>query len=367
MVRAVTAARIVLRAALFGALFVVVGGSAWAQAPPEVIASIEEQAPITRTDFDRWMAIAVARDETLTAVPDRPGYRTCAQQLRGTKQGRGKTVAQRRATCVRLWRDLRDQVLGFLLAASWVKGEAAELGIVVTAREVDRAFAEQKRQAFPKEADYREFLRESGSTEFDIRFQMEVELLQGRLVQRVTRDVRVTAEEIAAYYRSHREEFDVPAGRDTMNVLADTRARALQARRALAQGRSWASVAAKYGSRGYSDTRLLVTRDDGDADEEDPTFARAVFRAPLRVITGPVRGRMGWYVFEVRRVTRPSRLSLRQATPTIRSLLTSSRQQEALERFVTAYRTKWRSRTRCLAGFVVEDCGGELPSPAPPA
>lgn len=359
------AARIVLRAALFGALFVVVGGSAWAQAPPEVIASIEGQAPITRSDFDRWMAIAVARDETLTAVPDRPGYRTCAQQLRGTEQGRGKTLAQRRATCAQLWRNLRDQVLGFLLAASWVKGETAELGIVVTAREVDRAFAEQKRQAFPREADYRKFLRESGSTEFDIRFQMEVDLLQVRLLERIVRDVRVTSAEVAAYYRAHPGDFDIPAGRDTMNVLADTRARALQARRALAQGRSWASVTAKYGSRGYSGTRLLVTLDEDL--EDDLRFARAVFRAPLRTLTGPVRGRMGWYVFEVRRVTRPYRQSLRQAAPTIRSLMEANRQQQAREAFVAAHRAKWRPRTRCLAGYVVADCGGELPPPAPPA
>lgn len=359
------AVRTIVRAALFGALFVVVGGSAWAQSPPEVVASIDGQAPITRPDFDRWMGIAVTRHETLTAVPDRPAYRTCAQRLRETKRGRGKTLAQRRAICAGLWRELRDQVLGFLLAATWVKGEAAELGIAVTPREVDRAFAEQKRQAFPKEADYKKFLRESGSTEADIRFQMEIELLQQRLVQRIVRDIRVTADDVAAYYRAHPGDFTVPAGRDTVNVLTDTKAKALRARRALAQGRSWASVAAKYGSRGYTGTRLLVTRDMDD--EDDPRFARAVFRASLRTITGPVRGRLGWYVFEVRRVTRPSRVSLRQATPTIRSLLESRRQQEALDDFTTAYRAKWRGRTRCLPGYVVEDCGGELPPPAPPA
>lgn len=95
-------------------------------------------------------------------------------------------------------------------------------------------------------------------------------------------------------------------------------------------------------------------------DDEDVRFERAVFRAPLRTLQGPVEGRFGWYVFEVRRVTKRTQQTLRDATPAIRSLLSSQQQQEALDVFVAGYRAKWTARTRCLAGYVIEDCSAAL-------
>lgn len=202
-------------------------------APTDVIATVETQAPVARSEFDRWMGIAAARggDAAPIRVPDHPAYAECAARAAKTKAGRGTSLGRRRAQCRKAWEGLRDQALGFLLAARWVKGEAAEQGITVTAGQVTKAFDQQKEQAFPKDADYRKFLRESSSTEEDIRLQVEVELLQQRVVEKVTNGKdRVTQAQIEAYYRANREEFVVPAGRDTLVVLTSSKSRALRAR-----------------------------------------------------------------------------------------------------------------------------------------
>ncbi|UUY05856.1 peptidyl-prolyl cis-trans isomerase [Svornostia abyssi] len=363
------------RAALLGALLVVVLVPGVAQsdgAPTDVIATVETQAPVVRADFDHWMAIAAAQSgQTPGArpipVPDHPEYRACMARVSKTKAGRGKTPAQRRAECRKVWEGLRDQVLGFLLAASWIKGEAAERGITVTSQEIARAFATQKKQAFPKEADYQRFLKQSGSTEEDIRFQLEVELLQRRLVARATKGAgRVTQAQIEAYYRENREQFATPESRDLRVVLTKSRARAVRARRAVLAGQSWPSVAKRYSidraTREQGGKLLGVT----EGQQERP-LDRAVFRARRGEIVGPVRTDFGYYVFKVSRITPSVQQTLKEATATIKSLLASQNQQQALDAFVAGYRAKWTARTRCLAGYVIEDCSATLPPPAPPA
>lgn len=340
--------------------------------PTDVIASVETRPPVPRAEFDRWMGIAAARDgQTPGAapipVPDHPEYAVCAARVAKTKAGRSKTPAQRRAQCRKTWEGLRDQVLGFLLAARWVQGEAAEQGISVTPQQVAKAFAQQKEQAFPKDADYRKFLRESGSTEADIRFQLEIELLQQGLVAKVTKGSdRVTRAEIEAYYRENREQFATPESRDLRVVLTKSRSRALRARAAVLAGRSWSSVAKRYSIDEASKNRdgKLVGVTEG---QQERALDRAVFKARRGQIRGPVRTQFGYYVFKVIRITPPVQQTLKQATPTIKSLVASENQQRALDAFVESYRAKWKARTGCLTGYVVQDCGAALPPQAPPA
>ena len=53
-------------------------------------------------------------------------------------------------------------MLGLLISFEWIDREAAEQGVKVTDDEVNKEFAEQKKQSFPKEADFKKFLKQSG-------------------------------------------------------------------------------------------------------------------------------------------------------------------------------------------------------------
>ena len=167
------AARIALTALVLAALM---AAPSTAQAPVETLVTVEGQAPVDRAAFDHWMVIASYRAEgPIKGVPDAPEYAACVS--RGVS----------RAACARRWRELRDQVVGFLIAAAWVRGEAAARGISVSPAELERAFLRQTQEGFPSKAAFERYLRESGATEADIRFQIEVEQLQQRLVAAITR------------------------------------------------------------------------------------------------------------------------------------------------------------------------------------
>jgi hypothetical protein len=99
----------------------------------------------------------------------------------------------------------RRDVMAFLIRAQWVRGESRLRGIEVTPTEVRRSFRRQKRQAFENERQYRRYLRDSGLTQRQILFQVEVDLLRQRLTREVmSRAEPVSGRDIRKYIRSHR-------------------------------------------------------------------------------------------------------------------------------------------------------------------
>ena len=78
------------------------------------------------------------------------------------------------------------QAAALLTRNRWIKGEAAERGVVVTREDVDRSFREQRVKTFPHRSDYRRFLRESGQTTRDIRGRVRVQLLSDALRELAT-------------------------------------------------------------------------------------------------------------------------------------------------------------------------------------
>ena len=79
----------------------------------------------------------------------------------------------------------REQAMQFLVSAEWLIQHARESKVVATDKEVDREYRKQKRKAFPNESEYREFLRESGRTEADLRFQVKLSVLTNKMQESI--------------------------------------------------------------------------------------------------------------------------------------------------------------------------------------
>lgn len=118
-----------------------------APAPEQIVACIATQ-PITGAVLAHW-----------TAVAERAG---------------GPDVAA--AT---------QEAMGFLLSGDWVLGEARDLGVHVSEREVRRSFDRIKAQQFHKRRQFHAFLRSSGETLADLVFRVRLNLSS----QRITRQL----------------------------------------------------------------------------------------------------------------------------------------------------------------------------------
>jgi foldase protein PrsA len=339
--------------------------------PGNAVAKVDDEL-ITKKDFDHWMRIAAissqaqmqspdSKETPKAQIPDPPEFTKCVANKKKTapKPAKGQprtTDAQYKEQCKQEYEGLRDQVMQLLIQEKWVAGEAAEQDIKVTDAEVRKQFEQQKKQSFPKEKDYKEFLKTSGFTEQDVLFRVRLEQLSNKLREKVIKGKdKVTDEQIRAYYDKNKQRFAQPERRDLRIVLTKDKAKAEEAKKALEDGGSWKSVAKKYSidqaSKNQGGQLLAVAK-----GQQEAALDKAVFSAKKGELSGPVKTQFGWYVFEVSKITEASQQTLEQAKETIKGILASENQQKALDAFIKDFQEEWKEKTNCRKGYITQDC-----------
>jgi foldase protein PrsA len=328
---------------------------------------------IEKDTFEHWMNVAGKSQGPGSTVPVPPDYADCVARLKKAaakpKEGQPKqTDADYKKQCEQQYNQLRDQVLGLLISFEWIEREAEDQGIKVTDAEVKKSFEEQKKQSFPKEADYQKFLKEQGQTNEDVLMRVRLDLLSQKIRDKVTKGKdKVTDQQIEDYYNKNKSQFAQPERRDLSIVLTKPKdkAKAEQAKQELQSGASFKEVAKKYSiddaSKAQGGKLPAVAK-----GQQEKAFDDAIFKAKKGKISGPVKTQFGWYVFRVDKVTKASQQSLGEAKTTIKQVLASQNQQKALDEFVKDFREKWKEKTECREEFVTQDCkNAPKPTPTP--
>ena len=189
--------------------------------------------------------------------------------------------------CKQQYDQLKADVMQFLIQAQWVQQEAEKQDVKVTDAEVKKSFEDQKKQAFPKPADYKKFLASSGMTEKDILFRVRLDQLQTKLTQKVTEGKKkVTDEDIKEYYEKNKKRFAQPERRDLNVVLTKTKAKAEQAKAELEGGASFKAVSKKYSIDEASKAQGGKLPDVSKGQQEK-ALDTAVFVAKKGKVEGP--------------------------------------------------------------------------------
>ncbi len=342
---------------IFGAVFVALfvgfavaqGVSGAPSVPSDSIAVVESAAPdtspITKQEFDRALKQTAARSG-LQSVP-KPS----------SKQ----------------YGDIRDAAIGDQLDTVWIQSEAAEQGITVTDKKVTAELAKIKKQNFRTEAEYQQFIRRSGYNQDDIDLRVRLQLLSTAIQKQVSDDTpSVSDSQVQDYYDAAKAQFSVPETRDVRLVLNKDQAKVEQAKSALEaddSAASWKKVAKQYSTDPSSKDNGGLRQGLTEGLLEDPLNGE-VFDAEVGTIAGPVKTRLGYYVFEVDKISPATTQPLSKVEQQIRSQLEQQSQQSAFSQFVSSYGTKWQSRTFCASGYVINRCanykGSGRPDGAPP-
>jgi foldase protein PrsA len=331
--------------------------------PGNAVARIDDSS-ITRVDFDRWFGVAAAANPATAggkANYDPPTYAKCVANKRKTapKPAKGQpttTDAQFKAQCKQEYEGLRDQVLQFLILERWVTGEADDQGLNVSAKEQTAAFEKAKKDTFPKEADFQKFLKQSGMTVADAKFQVAFNTIYVKLRERALKSAeKVTSKDIATFYNKNKKRFAQPEMRDLRVVLTKTKEKAEAAKKALDRGDSWSKVAKKYSidqaSKANGGSLIGVSK-----GSQEKAFDDALFAASKGKLTGPVKVQFGYYVFQVQKITPAKQQTLKESSPAIKQELTAQNQKKADDKFNKDLRAKWKAKTNCREGFVMEQC-----------
>jgi foldase protein PrsA len=352
-------------------LFALIGLSACGGIPSNAVVQVNGN-PITKATFAHWMAVAAASTAASSGgakpiVPEPPDYKACIAQLQATtptpKGQPVPTQAQFKAQCEQQYKNLQQEVLGFLISTAWVLGEAESLGLKISDKEVHKRFEEIKSQQFPKAADFEKFLATSGQTVSDLLLRVKSNLLAQKVQQKIAKSkANITHAQIAQYYKENSQRFGQPEKRNLKIILTKTEEAAKKAKQEIESGKSWAAVAksTSIDPTTKANGGVLVGVVKG---QEEKSLDSAIFAANKNVVQGPIKTVFGYYIFEVTGVTPGTQLTLAQAEASIRQQLIATHQQAALTTFIKEFKKKWLAKTECVASLggvpvaqAVQDC-----------
>src|SRR5829696_121823 len=186
--------------------------------PPNGVATVGDEV-ITKKEYNHWLT-AAAKGQAAQApggaasVPDSPEFKKCIAGKKKTPVPKGTPKpkdADLKKQCQQEYDALRQQVMQFLISAEWIQQEAKARGIKTSEKEVQKEFADQKKQSFPKDKDYQEFLKTSGQTEDDLLFRVRLDVLSNQVRQKIVEGKdNVSDKEITDYYNKNKSRFATP-------------------------------------------------------------------------------------------------------------------------------------------------------------
>jgi foldase protein PrsA len=318
--------------------------------PSDDVAVVED-APsglgnISKEDFDRALE-QTAASQSITEIPE-PGSPEYEQ--------------------------LKTGAMNSLLDLVWIQGQAEDMGITAEPDEISSLLEQTISQNFRNRQEFEEFREQARFTQEDIRTRIQLQILSNKIQEQILESSpEISFSQVSEYYDAAKEQFVQPATRDVRLVLNKDQAKVEQAKAELEQDSSdasWETVASEFSTDATSKANGGLRPSITEGLLEQP-LNDAVFEAPEGQIEGPVRTPLGYYVFEVEKITPERTQPLNRPTAEqIRGQLSQQAQQEAFSQFVDDFGSKWRARTFCASDYVIDRCANFTaghPAAAPPA
>jgi peptidyl-prolyl cis-trans isomerase SurA len=271
--------------------------------------------------------------------------------------------------------ELKKAALSELLDQIWLQGEAEELGLTVTDKEVADELAAIKKQSFPTPAAYKKFLEESKFTQADVDARIRLQKLSAKIQEAVNGEApKPSSAEIKDYYEAEKAtQFTTKESRDIRLVVNKDKGKVEEAKQALEADNSaanWKKVTAKFSTDPTSKAKGGLQKEVTEEFLKGPLKA-AIFGSATGELVGPVKFETNWLLIEPVKLNPGKVQTLAEAKAQIEGALAQETQQEFFSEFVADYQSKWTSRTFCGDDYLIERCanyvGSGHPANASPA
>jgi foldase protein PrsA len=265
--------------------------------------------------------------------------------------------------------ELKKTTLGEMFDSIWIQGQAAEMGISVTPKEIAKELEKLKKQAFKTEKQYKDFLKEAHFTLADVNERVTIQMLSAKIQEQVTEDSpQPSNNEIQDYYEAaESSQYTTPESREIRVIKNKDKAKVEEAKKLLEKDdspKSWAKVAKEFSTdTTKSSGGLQASVSEGQLAEP---LEAAVFAAGQGDLEGPLQEDTSYTVFEVMRITLEKVQSLDEVKAQISAQLAEQAKQETFARFVRGYSSRWQSRTFCASDYMSERCANFQSDGRPP-
>ncbi|KAB2867283.1 MAG: hypothetical protein F9K43_14555, partial [Bauldia sp.] len=99
------------------------------------------------------------------------------------------------------YEQIKEAAINDLLDLAGLAGEAAELGVTATEREIDNEFETIRQDQFPDDASYEKFLKDSNFTNEEVLDRVRLQVLSRKIEDQITSDVsEVPEDQIEQFY-----------------------------------------------------------------------------------------------------------------------------------------------------------------------
>ncbi len=259
---------------------------------------------------------------------------------------------------------LKTNIIDVLVQRAEFASEAAKLGLSVSDKEVQAQVDKLKKKYFKgSQAKYLAGLKQQGFTDADVRSNLKEQLLEQKIYNAVTKDVKLTSAEIAAYYAQNITQYQQPASRNVREILVGKNKEKLaqQIYAQLKAGGDFAAAAKKYSQDpGSKDSGGKFTAKKGS---DVPEFDQAVFATSAKTgeLLQPVNtSAYGWFVIQpLGPIVAAKTTSEAKAAPAIRTQLLGTKKQQALSTWLAGV-----TKSYC-SGSKIKYQTGYQPSPDP--
>jgi foldase protein PrsA len=249
------------------------------------------------------------------------------------------------------YEEVKSSIVRSLVEEAQWEQEATEMGIKVTDQEVTKRLDELKEQFFQgDDAKYEEELERQGLTEEQVRDEIRSRVLSEKVYNSVTKSVKVTDQQIQAYYKKNETQFEQPESREVRHILVKTREKAQDIYRQLQNGANFATLAKKFTEDEASKAEGgKMTAQKG---RTVAPFDKFVFDAETGDLSEPIKTEFGWHVIEVLSDVKPKSVTpLGGVKESIKTTLLQQRQNAAMRSWVAGLKEKYADETAYAPGF----------------
>jgi parvulin-like peptidyl-prolyl isomerase len=246
----------------------------------------------------------------------------------------------------------QDRVVAFLVQLDELAQKGVGLGVTVTDAQVNAKITGVEKQYFAgSQAKFEKALEQQGQTIDIYKLEWRSQLLSQGIYDKVTKNVKVTAAQVQAYYNSHKATtYTTAESRTVRHILVNNKKLADQLETQLKGGASFAVLAKKYSkdpSSAKVGGKLTITK-----GETVPAFDKVAFSLKTGETSPPVHSQYGWHIIQaLTKITPAKTTPLASVKQNIQSTLLQSKKSAALNAWLNQVKKEFKGKLRYAVGY----------------
>jgi len=318
------ALRIVLPLALLTALLAAgCGGGGSGKVPADAVAVVGDHT-ITKADYDAVISRA---------------KRASKQQHRAFPKAGTPQFQQ-----------IQQQAINFLVQTEELEQKGKELGVKITDKQISDRLAQIRKQ-LGGEKNLESQAKANGLTLEDVKTQVvRPQLLSEGIYNAVTKDVKVTDQDVQKYYTSHLKLYQQPESRDVRHILVSNRPLANKLYDRIKKGADFAALAKKYskdpGSRAQGGKLTIVK------GQTAGPFDQTAFLLSKGQVSRPIKTQYGWHIIQALSDVRPAKTTpLKDVKAAIKQQLIGQKKRDTMTKWVSDTKKEFAKKIHYQVGY----------------